>query len=72
MQVDFSGSVGEFIAERETFCSYVEWMAMFLTANNIVETMEDGSTLESYSSGGRKETCNIPYKGGNGGTFDSK
>ena len=38
------GRVGEFIAERETFCSYVERMEMFFTANNIVETTGEGST----------------------------
>ena len=36
--------VGKFIAERETFCSYVERMEMFFTANNIVETTGEGST----------------------------
>ena len=38
------GRVGEFIAERETFNTYVERMEMFLTANNIVETAGEGST----------------------------
>ena len=38
------GRVGEFIAERQTFCSYVERMEMFFTANNSVETTGEGST----------------------------
>ena len=38
------GRVGEFIAERETFNTYVERMEMFFTANNIVETTGEGST----------------------------
>ena len=37
------GRVGEFIAERETFNSYVERMEMFFSANNIVETTGEGS-----------------------------
>ena len=38
------GRVGEFIAERETFNTYVERMEMFFTANNIVQTTGEGST----------------------------
>ena len=38
------GSVGEFIAERETFNAYVERMEMFFTANNIVKTTGVGGT----------------------------
>ena len=38
------GRDGEFNAERETFNAHVERMKMFFTANNIVETTDEGST----------------------------
>ena len=38
------GRDGEFIAERETFNAHVQRMKMFFTANNIVETTDEGST----------------------------
>ena len=50
------GSVGEFIAERETFCSYVERMGMFFTANNIVDTTGEGSTQANRVVAERKRT----------------
>ena len=48
------GRVGEFTTERETFNAYVERMEMFFSANNILETMGEGSAQANRVVADRK------------------
>ena len=48
------GRVGEFNAEHKTFKAYVQRIEMFFTANNIVETMGEGSTQTNRVVADRK------------------
>jgi len=48
------GRVGEFDVARETFSAYVERMEMLFTANNIVETMGEGSAAANRVVANRK------------------